>query len=106
MSGLGTAAKSVSATAPCPLVAVSLAPEELTMLTSALDSAGLPIDDVTAPGRHFYSFEAPSGAVIGYGGFEIYEAEVLLRSILGYGLFRTSWLQPDRAQRSPFRNSE
>jgi N-acetylglutamate synthase-like GNAT family acetyltransferase len=58
------------------------------MLTSALESAGLPIHDVTAPGRCFYRFEAPSGAVVGYGGFEIYEAEVLLRSIVVLPYFR------------------
>jgi N-acetylglutamate synthase-like GNAT family acetyltransferase len=53
-----------------------------------LDSAGLPIDDVAAPRRHFYSFEAPSGAVVGYGGFEIYEEAVLLRSIVVLPHFR------------------
>ncbi len=73
--------RSASAGVPSPLAAVSLAPEELPMLTRALDSAGLPTGDVAGPGRHFYRFEAPSGAVIGYGGFEIYGAEVLLRSI-------------------------
>jgi N-acetylglutamate synthase-like GNAT family acetyltransferase len=47
-----------------------------------LESAGLPTDDVTAAGRHFYRFEAASGVVVGYGGVEIYGAEILLRSIV------------------------
>jgi arsenate reductase len=88
MSGLGTIAERVNAPATHPLVAVSLLPEGLALLTSALASAGLPTDDVTAQGRCFYKFVAPSGTVVGYGGFEIYGAEVLLRSIAVLPSFR------------------
>jgi N-acetylglutamate synthase-like GNAT family acetyltransferase len=88
MSGLGTIAERVSAAAPHPLVAVLLTPEGFAMLASALDSAGLPTDDISAPGRCFYRFEAPSGAVLGYGGFEIYGVDVLLRSIVVLPQFR------------------
>jgi len=55
---------------------------ELAELASALEAAGLPSDDIALPGRTFYRFATASGEIVGYGGFELYGAAALLRSIV------------------------
>ncbi|MBS9479071.1 arsenate reductase (glutaredoxin) [Ancylobacter radicis] len=51
-------------------------------LAKALREAGLPTQDLReSPGR-FYSFRTLGGRLIGYGGFELYGTDVLLRSLL------------------------
>lgn len=65
-------------------------------LQSALLAGGLPIDDIEEPGRFFYRVES-QGRLIGFGGFEIYGDDALLRSIVvpeasrgkGYGRILT-----------------
>lgn len=68
-------------------------------LAAALAAAGLPTDDLTAPGRHFFRF-AVEGEPIGYIGWEeIDQAAALLRSLLvlpdrrgqGWGAGMTDW---------------
>jgi arsenate reductase (glutaredoxin) len=50
-------------------------------LRAALCAVDLPIDDLAEPGRWFHAFSTTSGERVGYGGFEHYGADVLLRSI-------------------------
>lgn len=51
-------------------------------LRAALMAADLPIDDLTAAGRCFFAYAGLDGAVAGYGGFECYGADALIRSVL------------------------
>ncbi|SMQ68377.1 Acetyltransferase (GNAT) family protein [Devosia lucknowensis] len=48
---------------------------------AALSSAKLPVDDVGEAGRSFFRFEK-DGCLLGYGGFELYDRDALLRSIV------------------------
>lgn len=48
---------------------------------SALIAADLPIDDLDEPGRTFYSCTW-DGVIVGFGGYELYGDDVLLRSIV------------------------
>ncbi|WP_322997828.1 arsenic resistance N-acetyltransferase ArsN2 [Castellaniella sp.] len=49
---------------------------------AALLEAGLPVDDLAEGDRAFYAYRLRSGRLIGYGGFECYGRDVLLRSIV------------------------
>jgi arsenate reductase (glutaredoxin) len=49
---------------------------------AALQQAGLPVADLGEPGRRFFSYRSLSGAVLGFGGFELYGEDALLRSIV------------------------
>lgn len=49
---------------------------------ATLLNAGLPVDDLVEIGRTFYAYRMRSGRLIGYGGFECYGRDVLLRSIV------------------------
>lgn len=52
-------------------------------LAAALSAAGLPIDDLTAPGRRFFRFWTPDGEPIGFIGAEQCGTDaVLLRSLV------------------------
>lgn len=51
-------------------------------LRAALEQAGLPTEDLAEPGRVFFAYSTLAGARAGYGGFEQYGREVLLRSIV------------------------
>lgn len=50
-------------------------------LIAALEGADLPIEDLGEGGRTFFSFEA-AGQPVGFGGFELYGEDVLLRSVV------------------------
>lgn len=50
-------------------------------LRTALAAAGLPIDDLAEPGRWLYGYSTLGGERMGYGGFERYGDDVLIRSI-------------------------
>lgn len=50
-------------------------------LVAALSAAALPADDVGDPGRSFFRIER-NGQLLGYGGFELYGQDALLRSIV------------------------
>jgi arsenate reductase len=50
-------------------------------LAAALGAAGLPTADLADPGRTFFHFATLERDGIGWGGFELYGADVLLRSL-------------------------
>jgi len=49
---------------------------------AALTAANLPLDDVDEEGRFFTRFASAEGKVIGFGGLEPYDGDVLLRSVV------------------------
>ena len=51
-------------------------------LVAALKAADLPTDDLGEPNRRFFVYRSLAGTVIGFGGFERYGADALLRSIV------------------------
>ena len=50
-------------------------------LIAALQAADLPIEDLSDGGRAFFALE-DRGALVGFGGFELYGEDVLLRSVV------------------------
>ncbi len=48
---------------------------------AALTEAKLPTDDVGEPDRSFFRFEQ-DGRLLGFGGFELYREDALLRSVV------------------------
>ncbi len=68
-------------------------------LVASLAAAGLPVDDLAEPGRHFFVFSSGIGKV-GYAGWEEAGDAVLLRSLVvldgmrgrGFGRQITEWL--------------
>lgn len=48
----------------------------------ALEAACLPIDDLNEPGRCFFAFNTLAGMHVGYGGFELYGNDALIRSVV------------------------
>jgi arsenate reductase len=51
-------------------------------LIAALKDEALPTDDLGEPNRTFYVYRSLAGAVLGYGGYELYGADVFLRSVV------------------------
>jgi len=51
-------------------------------LRDALSAEGLPTDDLDENGRHFYRYETLDGEPVGFGGFESYGKDALIRSIV------------------------
>ena len=51
-------------------------------LVAALAAGDLPVDDLAAPGRTFFAYRTLGGTLVGYGGFELFGPEVLLRSVV------------------------
>lgn len=47
-----------------------------------LRDAELPVDDLTEPGRAFFTFSTLAGMHVGYGGFEQYGSDALVRSLV------------------------
>ena len=64
------------------LVARPLRSGERRGLRSVLAKAGLPVDDLDAPGRWFWRFETVDEVPAGFGGLEVYGQDGLLRSII------------------------
>lgn len=50
-------------------------------MVAALTAEGLPTDDLTEPGRRFFVYRTLTGEVVGYAGWELYGADVFLRSL-------------------------
>jgi N-acetylglutamate synthase-like GNAT family acetyltransferase len=50
-------------------------------LAAALEAAQLPTEDLTAGGRAFFALD-DAGQAVGYGGYELYGEDVLLRSVV------------------------
>lgn len=51
-------------------------------LIAALRDADLPTDDLSDPGRTFFAYRTLSGKVVGFGGYEIFGTDVLIRSVV------------------------
>lgn len=51
-------------------------------LRQALLDAALPTDDLEEPGRSFFAYQTLAGSLLGYGGFEQYGNQVLVRSLI------------------------
>jgi arsenate reductase len=51
-------------------------------LRATLAEAGLPVDDLEEAGRHFFAYRTPAGALMGFGGYELYDGDALLRSVV------------------------
>lgn len=51
-------------------------------LAAALEASGLPSGDLCEPGRIFHAFRTLAGTPVGYGGFETYGTEALIRSVV------------------------
>jgi arsenate reductase len=51
-------------------------------MLATLATADLPTDDLSEPGRRFWEYRTLDGHVAGYGGFERYGGDVLVRSII------------------------
>lgn len=64
------------------LIALPLAVWERDGLRAALIRAGLPSDDVEAPGRLFWRFSDADDAPVGFGGLEVHGPDALMRSVL------------------------
>lgn len=65
-----------------------LLPGDYDGLRAALKQAGLPYEDIDQPGREFFRFVTDDGGVLGYGGFQAFGAEGLLRSVVILEAFR------------------
>ncbi|WP_434611235.1 arsenic resistance N-acetyltransferase ArsN2 [Pseudomonas sp. R1-7] len=61
---------------------------QLERLRDALESEKLPAADIELPGRTFFEF-ALSGNIVGWGGFETYGADGLLRSLVVERAYRS-----------------
>src|SRR5262249_60088103 len=55
---------------PRLLTARSVPPGERAALAAVLGAAGLPTEDLDAPGREFFAFLDPRGTLAGYGGLQ------------------------------------
>nr|WP_281413598.1 arsenic resistance N-acetyltransferase ArsN2 [Microvirga antarctica] len=51
-------------------------------LIDALQTAGLPTDDLNDSGRSFFRYSKLGGSPVGFGGFELYGSDALLRSMV------------------------
>lgn len=51
-------------------------------LGAALRTAGLPTDDLAEPGRTFFAYRTTGGTALGFGGYELFGRDVLVRSVI------------------------
>lgn len=51
-------------------------------LIAALKTADLAVDDLQEPNRNFFSYRSLAGTLLGFGGYELYDKDVFLRSIV------------------------
>ena len=65
-----------------PLIALPLAVWERDGLKAALTRAGLPADDILAPGLQFWRFSTQDDVPAGFGGIEVHGADALMRSVV------------------------
>jgi len=49
---------------------------------AALTGEGLPVDDLAEAGRCFFAYRSLGGALLGFGGYELFGSDALLRSIV------------------------
>ena len=62
-------------------IEVRAIPSDAPELVAALEVAQLPTEDLGESGRSFFAVEA-EGRPVGFGGFELYGEDVLLRSVV------------------------
>jgi N-acetylglutamate synthase-like GNAT family acetyltransferase len=67
---------------PPSLIALPLAVWERDGLKAALTRAGLPADDIFAPGPQFWRFATHDDVPAGFGGIEVHGTDALLRSVV------------------------
>lgn len=74
-------------------------------LAEALAAAHLPTEDLADPGRYFFVFSDASGAICGFGGYELPGGHALIRSMVAPATKcrRRFWRRnrPVRSVRSP-----
>ncbi len=51
-------------------------------LIAALRIGDLPVADLAAPGRRFFAYRTLAGTRVGFGGYELYGRDALLRSVV------------------------
>jgi len=51
-------------------------------LRVTLEEARLPVDDLEQTGRHFFAYRTLGDTQVGFGGYELYDGDVLLRSVV------------------------
>ena len=66
-------------------------------LRAALDAAHLPTDDIAEPGRRFFRYD-DGDEPVGYGGYELYGEDALLRSVVVLPAQRGKGLGRDLAE--------
>ena len=57
-------------------------PGSWAQFVSALHAAGLPTEDLTEPGQAFFAFHDTDRTAVGFGGYQMSEGNVFLRSIV------------------------
>jgi N-acetylglutamate synthase-like GNAT family acetyltransferase len=67
---------------PASLIAIPLAVWERDGLKAAVIRAGLPADDILAPGAQFWRFATDDDVPAGFGGIEVHGADALMRSVV------------------------
>jgi N-acetylglutamate synthase-like GNAT family acetyltransferase len=67
---------------PASLIASPLAVWERDGLKAAVIKAGLPADDILAPGALFWRFATDDDVPAGFGGIEVHGADALMRSVV------------------------
>ena len=80
--------------------------EPLDSLVALVAAEGLPTDDIGEPDRRFFAFSDAQGIMVGYGGLERAEEDILLRSVVtapmqrgaGHGQAITEWLANEAAR--------
>lgn len=56
--------------------------EPTSEMIDSLQEAGLPTDDLNDPNRLFFRYTTLGGALVGFGGYELYGPDALLRSMV------------------------
>ncbi|MCE4547940.1 MULTISPECIES: arsenic resistance N-acetyltransferase ArsN2 [Caballeronia] len=65
-----------------PFIVARAIPGDDATFVQTMRDAQLPVDDLSEPGRAFFKFSTLAGVHIGYGGFERYGSDALVRSIV------------------------
>jgi amino-acid N-acetyltransferase len=72
----------VSRTDPPRVNAIPLADWERDGVVAALKGAGVPDEEVCAPGAHFWRYESLDMTPVGFGGLEIHDRDALMHAVV------------------------
>jgi N-acetylglutamate synthase-like GNAT family acetyltransferase len=72
----------VSRTDPPRVNAIPLADWERDGVVAALKGAGVPDEEVCAPGAHFWRYESLDMTPVGFGGLEIHGSDALIHAVV------------------------